>query len=113
MEDNFSERFEIIYQKYCLQTAQLGTRPNETAFGRYMGVSKTTVQRWKGGQVPASRDIKTIHDKLEFAYDWLISGEGEMFDTTAQKLEELVEEIQRLKLEQKNDSALANVVGQE
>lgn len=64
----------------------MGTRPNETALGRYIGVSKTTVQRWKGGQVPAAKDIKTIHDKLGFSYDWLITGEGEMFDTTAREL---------------------------
>lgn len=41
------------------------------------------MQRWEKGQVPAARDIKTIHDKLGFAYDWLIAGEGEMFDTAA------------------------------
>lgn len=94
---NFSERFEIVYKKYCEQTEQLGIRPNETALARYLGVSKTTVQRWKSGQVPASKDVKTIHDKLAFSYDWLISGEGEPMDTNQEKIAALEEEVQRLR----------------
>lgn len=31
--------------------------------------------------MPGPESLKLIHDKLGFSYDWLIAGEGEMFDT--------------------------------
>lgn len=113
MKNDFSKRFEIVYKRYSDQTGQMGTRPNETAFGRYLVVSKTTVQRWKGGQVPAAKDIKTLHDKLGFAYDWLIAGEGEMYDTTARKLAEQQAEIDRLRRQATNEPTLGKAAGQE
>ncbi|MDE6734744.1 MAG: hypothetical protein K2J64_04675 [Desulfovibrio sp.] len=39
------------------------------------------MQKWEMGQVPTAKDLKAIHDRLGFAYDWLIAGEGEMFDS--------------------------------
>ena len=81
--ENFSQRFEIIYKTFATWGAKNGFKPSKLAFSRFAGVSQATMQRWEKGQVPAARDIKTIHDKLGFAYDWLIAGEGEMFDSAA------------------------------
>lgn len=78
--ENFSKRFEIIYKKYYDWGLDNGFKPSKLAFSRFVGVSQATMQRWEKGQVPAARDVKTLHDKLGFAYDWLIAGEGEMFD---------------------------------
>lgn len=77
--ENFSERFEIVYKKYYEWGLDNGFKPSKLAFSRFVGVSQATMQRWEKGQIPAAKDIKTIHDKLGFSYDWLIAGEGEMF----------------------------------
>lgn len=96
MKNDFSGRFEIIYKKYCEQLIPMGSIPSETGLARYTGVSKTTVQRWRGGQVPGPESLKVIHDKLGFSYDWLISGEGEMFDSAEERIAELEAENRRL-----------------
>ena len=83
--ENFSDRFEIIYKKFYDWGLDNGFKPSKLAFSRFVGVSQATMQRWEKGQVPAARDVKTIHDKLGFAYDWLIAGEGEMFDGVHQR----------------------------
>lgn len=96
MEENFSQRFEMIYEKYKSLVADLGCKPSELAFSRYIEVVQATMQNWKKGQIPGPKDLKKIHDKLGFAYDWLISGQGEMFDNTAQRLAEQERQIQEL-----------------
>lgn len=95
MED-FKERFEIVYKKFYDWGVENGFKPSKLAFSRFANVSQATMQRWEKGQIPNGKDLKTIHDKLGFAYDWLISGEGEMLDTTAQQLEARDKEIARL-----------------
>lgn len=95
--DDFSERFEIIYQKFYEWGSLNGFKPSKLAFSRFAGVSQATMQRWEKGQLPNGKDLKTIHDKLGFAYDWLISGEGERFDSSAQKLAAQEAEIGRLR----------------
>ncbi len=97
--DNFSYRFEIIYQKYADWGKNNGFKPSKLAFSRFLGVFQATMQRWEKGKVPNPKELKIIHDKLGFAYDWLISGEGEMFDSSAQKIEALEHEVKRLKTE--------------
>lgn len=101
MEENFSQRFEIVYKKYAERVEELGSKPSKLAFSRYVGVVQATMQRWEAGQVPGPKDLKTLHDKLGFSYDWLISGEGEPeSDTPSSRLqvenENLKKEIQRL-----------------
>ncbi len=81
--ENFSQRFEIIYKKYYAWGVENGFKPSKLAFSRFIGISQGCMQKWEKGQIPAGKDLKTIHDKLGFAYDWLIAGEGEMFDTGA------------------------------
>ena len=100
MSNNFSLRFEIIYKKYYDWGIQNGFKPSKLGFSRFMGLSQGAIQKWEKGQIPAAKDIKVIHEKLGFAYNWLISGEGEMFDKTPELLKELKEkdaEITRLK----------------
>lgn len=98
MED-FSQRFGIIYKKFAEWGEQNGFKPSKLAFARFIGVVQATMQRWEKGQIPSAKDIKTIHDKLGFAYDWLISGEGEMFDEAEKLLAEKDAKIERLEAE--------------
>ena len=81
--ENFSQRFEIIYKTFATWGAKNGFKPSKLAFSRFIGISQGCMQNWEKGQIPAGKDLKTIHDKLGFAYDWLIAGEGEMFDSAA------------------------------
>ena len=113
MDKNFSGRFKIIYAKYCAIEIEADGRPSESALARFLDVSQTTVQRWKNSQIPGPESLKAIHDKLGFAYDWLIAGEGEMYDTTVQKLAEQEAEIRRLRKQATNEPALARAAGQE
>lgn len=78
---DFSARFAIIYKKFADWAAGNGFRPSKLAFSRFIGISQGGMQKWEMGQVPTAKDLKAIHDKLGFAYDWLIAGEGEMFDS--------------------------------
>lgn len=118
MDKNFSARFKIIYAKYCAIEIEANGRPSESALARFLEVSQTTVQRWKNSQIPSPESLKVIHDKLGFSYDWLISGEGEMFDETAAILAEKDAEIARLRtmllLEgAAGEAAAARAAGQE
>lgn len=81
MCDNFSERYNIVFGKYAKLITEMGGKPSESGLARFLGVSQTTTQRWKNYQIPNGKGLKAIHDKLGFSYDWLIAGEGEMFDT--------------------------------
>lgn len=78
---DFSARFAVIYKKFADWAAGNGFRPSKLAFSRFIGISQGGMQKWEMGQVPTAKDLKAIHDKLGFAYDWLIAGEGEMFDS--------------------------------
>lgn len=99
MED-FRQRFEIIYKKFFDWGKQNGFKPSKLAFSRFLGVSQGAIQNWEyKGTLPAGKDLKTIHDKLGFSYDWLITGEGDMFDEAARLLAEKDAEIERLKEE--------------
>lgn len=93
---NFIQQFELIYKKFADWAIQQGFKPNRTAFARHVGVSQGCMQKWEKGQRPTASHMKLIHDKLGFAYDWLITGEGEMFDCAAQMLAEKDAEIERL-----------------
>lgn len=121
MED-FKQRFEIIYKKYAEWGIQNGFKPSRLSFSRFLGVPQGTMQNWEyNGRIPSARDLKTIHDKLGFAYDWLISGQGEMFDNTAQRLAEQERQIQELSARlcgnesaaKASESNTAHAVGQE
>lgn len=93
--DSFAQQFEQIYKKFADWASQQGFKPNRTAFARHIGVSQGCMQKWEKGQRPTAQHIKLIHDKLGFAFTWLISGKGEMFDEAAKVLEEQKAEIAR------------------
>ena len=93
---DFKQRFQIIYNRYATLGTENGFKPSRLAFSRFMGVSQGRMQQWEKGKLPGGEDLKTIHDKLGFAYDWLIAGEGEMFDTAAQRISDQEKEIARL-----------------
>lgn len=96
---DFKQRFEIVYDKFATWGMNNGFKPSRLAFARFLGVSQGRMQQWEKGKLPGGEDLKAIHDKLGFAYDWLISGEGEMFDEAAQKIEALEHEVKRLRAE--------------
>lgn len=92
--DDFKQRFEIIYKKYAGWGIQNGFKPSKLSFSRFLGVPQGTMQGWEyRGSLPTGKDLKTIHDKLGFSYDWLITGEGEMFDTKDRELAAKDEEL--------------------
>lgn len=94
---SISQRLEIIYEAYRKFGEKNGFTASQSALARYLGVPQPTWARWLGkGQLPSPPALKTIHDKLGFSYDWLISGEGEMYDETAERMAEQSREIQRL-----------------
>lgn len=95
--NGFTHRFEIIYQKYAAWGRENGFKPSKLAFSRFVGVTQGAMQKWEKGTIPSATVLKTIHDKLGFSYDWLITGEGEMFDEPARLLAEKDKEIARLK----------------
>jgi len=85
--DNFKQRFEIIYEKYKTLYGAGCARVNERTFASFLEIPVQTVRNWRErNTVPSAKGLKALHDKLGFAYDWLISGEGEMFDNTAKAL---------------------------
>ena len=113
--DDFSQRFEIVYKKFHDWGIANGFKPSKLAFSRFLGVTQGATQKWEKGTIPSAKVVKTIHDKLGFSYDWLISGEGEMFDSAAQKLAEQEAEIARLRtmllIDGVGDKAAATGIG--
>lgn len=94
--DDFSQRLELIYKKYFDWGEANGFKPSKLAFSRFLGVTQGAMQKWEKGTIPSAKFIKIIHDKLGFSYDWLIAGEGEMFDASAQIIANQKNEISRL-----------------
>lgn len=74
---DFSQQFEIIYEKFSCWAKSDNRPSSKLAFSRYLDVSQGRMQKWEAGQIPRPADLKTIHDKLGFSYSWLITGEGE------------------------------------
>lgn len=104
--DDFKQRFEIIYKKYAAWGIQNGFKPSKLAFSRFLDVPQGTMQGWEyRGSLPTGKDLKTIHDKLGFSYDWLITGEGEQFDESAQVMAAQKAEIERLEAENRKLNA--------
>ena len=114
---DFSQRFEIIYQKFAEFGIQNGFKPSKLAFSRYLGVTQGAMQKWERGTIPSAKVVKTIHDKLGFSFNWRISGEGEMMDTAAERLAALEDEVSSLKRQVAEASqardGMGKAVGQE
>lgn len=115
---DFKERFEIIFRKYAEWGRKNGFRPSKLALARFLDIPQATLQGWENrGSAPSGKALKTIHDKLGFSYDWLITGEGEMFDTQALTIAELEAENERLKtrlsIESLPETEIARAAGAE
>ena len=104
---DFKHRFEIIYKKYADWGILNGFKPSRLSLSRFLDVPQGTMQGWEyRGSLPSPKDLKTIHDKLGFAYDWLITGEGEMFDEAVARIAELEAEIARLRSQDEGKAPL-------
>lgn len=100
---DFTQRFEFIYLCYSRLVEETGSKPSESGLARFLGVPQPNVNRWKKYQFPDPVSLKLIHDKLGFAYDWLISGEGEMMDSKDERIAELEDEVAKLKQQAKDE----------
>ena len=76
---DFLQHFEIIYKKFVEQASAAGRQTSELAFARFLGANRGSMQAWKKGRIPNSRDLLAMHDKLGFAMRWLITGEGDPY----------------------------------
>ena len=77
---NFSQQFEMIYEKYCSLAAANGVHGrniNKLEMARFLGVSQGKMQAWQRGQWPHAEDLATIAERLGFPYRWLVTGEGD------------------------------------
>lgn len=91
--DSFKQRFEIIYDYFYKNAGADGRQTSKLALSRLLGISQGKMQNWEKGQMPAAADIKTIHDKLGFSYDWLITGQGPQFENSVQADPAVVQEL--------------------
>ncbi len=94
MTKNFSDFFLVIFQKFSDEAQKSGIKPNTATFARFLGHKHDgRVRAWRNGQWPSAEDVWILHDKLGFAYAWLLIGEGEPFDRDVSiKLSETSEE---------------------
>lgn len=107
--NNFTERFEIVYQKFATEAKAAGRQFSKLAFSRFMDVSQGRMQHWEKGQIPRPDDLLSMHDKLGFALRWLITGEGERFDESSPALNsdaKLAQKIEQLEAELAEERAL-------
>lgn len=100
MQD-FSQRFEIIYNKFCEGAEAKGHRASKLALSKFLGISQGKMQKWESGQVPQPDDLQMLHHIFGFSYAWLITGEGDPYRSEAgespTKIEALEKEIYALK----------------
>lgn len=81
MKQDFSELFEIIWNKFI---PAKGERKSLPSFASYLGHEhKGRVTAWSKGQWPSAHDCWIIHQKMGFGLEWLLTGEGEMLQSFA------------------------------
>lgn len=85
---DFSQRFEIVYQKFAVEALTAGRQSSKLAFSRFMNVKQGKMQAWERGQIPRPDDLIAMHDKLGFSLRWLLTGEGEQFDENSPAIAE-------------------------
>jgi len=95
----FIQRFEVIYKKFAERAAAEGRPASKLAFARFVGVSQGCMQKWEKGQIPNAKDLITIRDKLGFSLNWLITGEGNLWDESMLEVDELKARIAVLEAE--------------
>ena len=74
---NFTQHFEIIYNKFLRTIGATGTEQSSKAgLARYLGVNHGKMQAWEKGQWPSASDLANIETKLGLNLRWLVTGEG-------------------------------------
>lgn len=74
---NFTQHFEIIYNKFLKTVGADGTeQPSKAGLARYLGVNHGKMQAWEKGQWPSAADLANIETKFGFNLRWLVTGEG-------------------------------------
>lgn len=77
MENDFSQHFVLLYDKFCELTKSSGARDSNLAFARFLGHEHDgKVRAWKKGQWPSAEDCWILHRKLGCSLEWLVSGQG-------------------------------------
>lgn len=78
----FKKQFDLIHDIFKKSNHALEFGTSYSGFARFLGVSVGKVQAWReGGQWPKAQDIALLHRKMGFSYEWLVTGEGDPFDT--------------------------------
>jgi transcriptional regulator with XRE-family HTH domain len=67
----------------------------QAAFGDRLGVSRSVVNNWERGVVePTEMVIRHFHNTFNVREEWLRTGEGSMYEETAQDyVEQLIQEL--------------------
>lgn len=101
---------EIVYDFYCRQVRASGGKPTQTGFWEHLGATRGKFQKWSKGQWPSVEDLQAIHEKFGFSYSWLVTGEGEMFDTKDRELAAKDEELAaKARLVEEKDAEIARL----
>ena len=74
--EKFSQQYAVIYD-YFKNCAEKDQKPSSKLdLARLLGVSQGQMQNWEKGQRPNALACLTIHKKLGFEFEWLITGQG-------------------------------------
>lgn len=82
---NWSKQYEIIYNIFCKKNHSNDNKPTIRGFCDLLGISLGKRQKWEAGQWPNADDLLVLHKKMGFSYEWLVTGEGDLFDTPQQQ----------------------------
>lgn len=80
--------------------AKDGNRVSKAAFAKFLETSPGKLQNWEMGSLPQQDDLQLLHHTFGLSYRWLVTGEGEPFDSEKSHLNrvmELEKEIYALK----------------
>lgn len=80
-EKYFTQHFEFIYNFFCDISASKNVKPTNAGFCELLGISTGKFQAWRMGQWPSAEDLVRLHEVFGFSYIWLITGEGDPWET--------------------------------
>ena len=81
----WNEQFEIVKKVFAKAIEKRGGTFSISALDRFLDLETKRARYWERGQRPSASDLIRISDKLGLSLRWLISGDGEPFDTTSQQ----------------------------
>lgn len=81
------KHFDFVYQTFLNSNDSARGAKSYSAFARYLNLSLGKVQKWRESkQWPKAPDLAVLHDKLGFSYRWLVTGEGDPFNSHAEAI---------------------------